>query len=117
MRQLAPYNASSYSIEGWPASPTVHSRHSSGIVCIVLDMRYGGGGSAACARAVIGKVTGRFGRGEAPVRGAAAAAGASWPPRGTKWKLPPTKSLRASAILSILYSIRVVRRPSREQSA
>jgi hypothetical protein len=78
-------------------------------------MRYGGG-SAACAKAVIGRATDRFGKGEVPVKGAATAARAraSWPPQGIKWKLPLTKSLRASAILFILYSIRVVKRSSKE---
>jgi hypothetical protein len=59
--------------EGWPYSPIVYSRQSSGIVWIVLDIRYYGA-SIACARAVIGNATGLPGRGQAPIAEAEAAA-------------------------------------------
>jgi hypothetical protein len=62
----------------------------------------------------MGSVTGLPGRGQALIIGAGAAirARASWP-LGTKWKLPPTKSLRAPVIPFILCFILVVRRSSR----
>jgi hypothetical protein len=76
---------------------------------MVLDMRYYGA-STTCARTAISSATSLSGRGQAPVTGVGIAtrARASWP-LGIKWKLPPTKLLKAPVILFILCFILVVR--------
>ena len=98
-RQLKPCSSSSRLIDGWPYSPTVHSRQSLGIVQTVLNMWYRGT-SIAQARAVIGSVTSLLGR---EVEGVASRAIGIGQPLGTKQKLPLINLLRALAIPFILY--------------